>query len=164
MKTINEIARAAGMSRQTLYRILEKENVSLDDVTTEKHGTTRLFDDAAEKELVTLLQRARKNKSDDRDKRTTDSKIKADNERLQREAEQLRRELEELRRERDKLTEKVNSLDEERRVMLGTIATQAKSIEGYRQEHETARITDGAAAEGWIRRAWRRITGKGAKE
>lgn len=169
MKTINEIVKEAGISRQTLYNVVKKAGLSIDNFTTEKRGKTRYFDEEAEKKLVKLLQQGCKDNVNVKDKLTTANETierqRIDNERLQREAEELRKQLDELKRERDQLTERANSLDEERRVMLGTIATQAKTIEGYRQERETAKLTSGSTTSaGWIRRTLARITGKGKRE
>lgn len=169
MKTINEIVKEAGISRQTLYRVLSRAGLSLDDVTTERRGKTRLFDEEAEKTIVAALQQHCNNNSVVRDNVTTDNattaRQRADIERLQREAEELRQQLDTLRAERDKL-QNINELQ------AGTIASQAVTIQQQTgiiqqmQQRETARVTSGAEDQrpGWIRRTLARITGKGKRE
>lgn len=169
MKTINEIVKEAGISRQTLYRVLSRAGLSLDDVTTERRGKTRLFDEEAEKTIVAALQQHCNNNSVVRDNVTTDNattaRQRADIERLQREAEELRQQLDTLRAERDKL-QNINELQ------AGTIASQAVTIQQQTgiiqqmQQRETARVTSGAEDHkpGWIRRTLQRITGKGKEK
>ena len=174
MKTINEIVKEAGISRQTLYRVLSRAGLSLDDVTTERRGKTRLFDEEAEKTIVAALQQHCNNNSVVRDNVTTDNattaRQRADIERLQREAEELRKQLDDLKRERDQLTEERDKLKEDNSILIRTNATQAVTIQQMEQR-EAEKLTSGSASEserntsaGWIRRTWARITGKGKRE
>ena len=162
MKTINEIVKEAGISRQTLYRVLSRAGLSLDDVTTERRGKTRLFDEEAEKTIVAALQQHCNNNGVVRDNVTTDNattaRQRADIERLQREAEELRQQLDALRAERDQLKE-------DNAILIRTNATNALTIQSYR-EQEQKRLASGAEDQkpGWIRRTLQRITGKGKEK
>ena len=174
MKTINEITREAGVSRQTLYTTVKKAGLSIDSLTTEKRGNTRYFDEEAEKKLVSLISKNCKDTVNVKRNFTVDNetaeKQRLDNERLQREAEELRKQLDALKRERDQLTEERDKLKEDNSILIRTNATQAVTIQQMEQR-ETEKLTSGSASEserntsaGWIRRTWARISGKGRKE
>lgn len=174
MKTINEIVKEAEISRQTLYNVVKKAGLSIDNFTTEKRGKTRYFDEEAEKKLVKLLQQGCKDNVNVKDKLTTANETierqRIDNERLQREAEELRKQLDDLKRERDQLTEERDKLKEDNSILIRTNATQAVTIQQMEQR-EAEKLTSGSASEserntsaGWIRRTWARITGKEKRE
>lgn len=174
MKTINEITREAGVSRQTLYTTVKKAGLSIDSLTTEKLGNTRYFDEEAEKKLVSLISKNCKDTVNVKRNFTIDNETAAkqrlDNERLQREAEELRKQLDDLKRERDQLTEERDKLKEDNSILIRTNATQALTIQQMEQR-ETEKLTSGSASEserntsaGWIRRALARISGKGKRE
>ena len=179
MKTINEIVKEAGISRQTLYNVVKKAGLSIDNFTTEKRGKTRYFNDEAEKQLVKLLQQGSKDNVNVKDKLTTANETierqRADNERLQREAEELRKQLDALTQEREKQNQEIERLKKLTEVQAGTIAQnsitmqqQTETIQRY-QERETEKLTNGAEEQrttsaGWIRRTLARITGKGKRE
>ena len=171
MKTINEITREAGVSRQTLYTTVKKAGLSIDSLTTEKRGNTRYFDEKAEKKLVSLISKNCKDTVNVKRNFTIDNetaeKQRLDNERLQREAEELRKQLDALKRERDQLTEERDKLKEDNSILIRTNATQAVTIQQMEQR-EAEKLTSGSASEserntsaGWIRRALARISGKG---
>lgn len=176
MKTINEITREAGVSRQTLYTTVKKAGLSIDSLTTEKRGNTRYFDEEAEKKLVSLISKNCKDNVNVKRNFTLDNetseKQRLDNERLQREAEELRKQLDDLKRERDQLTEETERLKKLTEVQAGTIAGNTLTIQKLTDaitQRDTARLTSGAEDQrtpsaGWIRRTWARITGKGKQE
>ena len=181
MKTINEITREAGVSRQTLYTTVKKAGLSIDSLTTEKRGNTRYFDEEAEKKLVSLISKNCKDTVNVKRNFTVDNetaeKQRLDNERLQREAEELRKQLNALTQEREKQDQEIERLKKLTEVQAGTMAQnsltiqkQAEVIQRY-QERETEKLTSGSASEserntsaGWIRRTWARISGKGKTE
>lgn len=175
MKTINEITREAGVSRQTLYTIVKKAGVSIDSLTTEKRGNTRYFDEEAEKTLVNLISKNCKDTVNVKRNFTVDNETEArqrlDNERLQREAEELRKQLDAMTREREKQDQEIERLKKLTEVQAGTIATQAMTIQ-QKEQREQEKLISGSATStgaeeqrttsaGWIRRALARITGKG---
>ena len=153
MKTINELAKSLGVSRQTLYNIVNAEHLSIDELTTEKLGKTRLFDDKAEAIVKELLSKRGRN-------------VKT----IQDELDNMRRELAEAKArirdqadELDKLRAEADALREDNRVLIRTNATNAVTIQ--RLQDQALLPSAGADhAEGWIRRTIRRIRGGGAKE
>lgn len=165
MKTINDISRETGITRQTLYRKLSQAGLKAESLSTEKHGTTLYFNEEAEKKIVDVISR---NSNKDitvtvtmLQARETIKRQKDDISKLQQRAEELQKQLDELKRERDQLKED-NSL------LIKMNATQTIMIQRY-QERETEKLTNGAEEQrttsaGWIRRALARITGKGKKE
>ena len=180
MKTVNEIIRETGITRQTLYNAVKRAGTTVQALATEKRGNTMLFDEAAEKELSNIVTKnSQKNVNVKRELSKTETKLKQQEEtvkRLQDEAEELRQKLEEYQRlaedakrlqsELEKLQEENRELNEERRVMLGTIATHSQTIDRMTREQEQKRLASGAEDQrpGWIRRTLQRITGKGRKE
>ena len=56
MKTINQMAQSLGVTRQTIYNVVNNTpGMSIDSLTTARQGKTRLFDDEAEKTVKKLL-------------------------------------------------------------------------------------------------------------
>lgn len=177
MKTVNEIIREAGITRQSLYNAMKRAGTNVNALASEKQGNTMLFDEAAEERVKSIIEKYCQktvNVKDQLSKAETKlRKQEEDIKRLQAEAEELRRELEEKQRlEEDtkRLQTELEELKEEHKMLTATAAAHAVTIQkqtdliAQLQQRKTARITNGAEAEGWIRRAWRRISGKGAKE
>ena len=60
MKTINQMAQSLGVTRQTIYNVINNTpGLSIDSLTKEKRGKTRLFDDEAEETVKKLLSNRR---------------------------------------------------------------------------------------------------------
>lgn len=154
MKTINELAESLGVTRQTLYNVIKAEQLSIDELTTERRGKTRLFDDNAEEIIKRALSKRSKN--------NVNVKDELDN--LTRELAEVRKQKGELAEELDKLRAEVEKLKEDNRILIRTNAAQAVTIQ-QQQEREQMKLATGAdqRAEGWIRRTIRRITGKGTE-
>ena len=153
MKTINELAKSLGVSRQTLYNVCKAEGLSIDELTTEKRGKTRLFDDKAEGIVKELLSK--------RSKSNVNVKDELDN--LRHKLEEAEARIRDQAEELDKLRAEADALKEDNRVLIRTNATNALTIQ--RLQDQALLPSAGADhAEGWIRRTIRRIRGGGAKE
>ena len=179
MKTINELARALGVSRQTIYNVCKKMDVSLDELTTRRHGKERLFDDEAERKvrdilvingtktinifdkldiLETELNTAR---TTIREKENDIEKLKTELENKEREQAKTEKRISDQAEELDKLRAEVAELRENNSILIKTNATNAVTIQTLQQER--ARLTsaeDQEHAGGWIRRTWRKIRGE----
>jgi len=184
MKTVSEIIREAGITRQSLYNAMKRAGTNVNALASEKQGNTMLFDKEAEERVKSIIEKYCQktvNVKDQLSKAETKlRKQEEDIKRLQAEAEELRRELKEKRRlEEDtkRLQTELEGLREEHKMLTAAAATNAVTIQRQHdqierlQQHITERITDGAAAapsagsaEGWIQRTWRRITGKGVSK
>lgn len=179
MKTTNELARSLGISRQTLYNVCKKMDISLDELTTKRRGKERIFDDEAEKKVRNILENngtKTVNVFDKLDKvqaELDDARLTI--EEKEKEIREIKRELENKEREQaeadarireqadqlDKLRAEADALREDNKILIRTNATNALTIQKY-QEREQMRLADGGEDRrgGWIRRAVRRITGR----
>lgn len=91
MKTIAEIAKELGVSRQSVYARVKDAGVYLDDLTREKIGKQTFFDDDAVKVIMSACQKERVKIERVKD----DNKTRQDE--LTKQIETLTRELEEAR-------------------------------------------------------------------
>lgn len=154
MKTINELVQSLGISRPTLYNICKAEGLSIDSLTTEKRGKTRLFDEKAEGIVKELLSKRCKNNANVKDELDNLRRELAEAEKRNREqAEQI-----------EKLRAEADALRENNDILIRTNATNAVTIQTLQQELKQALLPSANAEDqraGWIRRTLRRITGKG---
>ena len=99
MKTVNEIIREAGITRQSLYNAMKRAGTNVNALASEKQGNTMLFDEAAEERVKSIIEKYCQktvNVKDQLSKAETKlRKQEEDIKRLQAEAEELRRELKE---------------------------------------------------------------------
>lgn len=145
MKTIRQLAESLGVTRQTLYNAVnEAEGVSIDDLTTEKRGNTRYFDEEAEARVKEILSNRRKCK-------TTNATAEA----------KAQRKLEEAEERIQHLLKELDELKEANKILIGTNAIQAQTIQTY-QEREQQKLTGGTDPKprGRFAKAWRILTGK----
>lgn len=136
MKTINQMAQSLGVTRQTIYNVVNNTpGMSIDSLTTARQGKTRLFDDEAEKTVKKLLS-ARKGC-----KATTDNAA----------AQRMAEDLEAARAEIQKLTEDLaranNRIDALIKTNMELATTKAQALPAGKEP-------------GRIRKAWRALTGK----
>lgn len=156
MKTINELAKSLGVSRQTLYNVIKAEQLSIDELTTEKRGKTRLFDDKAEEIVKKALSKRSKN--------NVNVKDELDN--LRRDLAEAEKRISDQAEELEKLRAEADALRENNNILIRTNATNAITIQRLQDERDKALLPSagGDHAEGWIRRTIRRIRGGGVKE
>lgn len=156
MKTINELAKSLGVSRQTLYNVIKAEGLSIDKLTTERRGKTRLFDDKAEEIVKGILSKRCKN--------NVNVKDELDN--LRRELAEAEKRISDQAEELEKLRAEADALKENNDILIRTNATNAITIQRLQDERDKALLPSagGDHAEGWIRRTIRRIRGGGVKE
>ena len=122
MKTIAEIAKDLGVSRQSVYARIKEAGVNLNDLTREKRGKQTFFDDDAVKAIISVCQNERVKK--ERVKEDT----KTREEELTKKLEELTRELEEARSkimEDQQEIARLRAVEEEQR---HTISSQAETI------------------------------------
>ena len=134
MKTINQLAQSLGVTRQTIYNVVKDAGLSIDSLTTEKQGKTRLFDEKAEERVKQLL-------SDRRKCKTTIDNAKE---------RQLSEDLEKARAEILKLSEDLERANNRIDALLQTnmaLATKQQALPAGKEP-------------GRIRKAWRALTGK----
>lgn len=91
MKTIAEIAKELGVSRQSVYARVKESGVNLDKLTKERIGKQTFFDDDAVKVIMSACQKERVKKEHVKN----DNKTR--NDELTKQIETLTRELEEAR-------------------------------------------------------------------
>lgn len=156
MKTINELAKSLGVSRQTLYNVIKAEGLSIDELTTEKRGKARLFDEKAEAIVKGILSKRCKN--------NVNVKDELDN--LRRELAEAEKRISDQAEELEKLRAEADALKENNDILIRTNATNAITIQRLQEERDKALLPSagGDHAEGWIRRTIRRIRGGGVKE
>lgn len=156
MKTINELAKSLGVSRQTLYNVIKAEGLSIDELTTEKRGKARLFDEKAEAIVKGILSKRCKN--------NVNVKDELDN--LRRELAEAEKRISDQAEELEKLRAEADALRENNNILIRTNATNAITIQRLQDERDKALLPSagGDHAEGWIRRTIRRIRGGGVKE
>lgn len=152
MKTINELAKSLGVSRQTLYNVIKAEGLSIDELTTEKRGKARLFDEKAEAIVKGILSKRCKN--------NVNVKDELDN--LRRELAEAEKRISDQAEELEKLRAEADALKENNDILIRTNATNAITIQRLQEERDKALLPSagGDHAEGWIRRTIRRIRGK----
>ena len=152
MKTINELAKSLGVSRQTLYNVIKAEGLSIDELTTEKRGKARLFDEKAESIVKGILSKRCKN--------NVNVKDELDN--LRRELAEAEKRISDQAEELEKLRAEADALKENNDILIRTNATNAITIQRLQEERDKALLPSagGDHAEGWIRRTIRRIRGK----
>jgi len=167
MKTITEVARDLGVSRQTLYNVIDKaDNVDIESLTKGRRGKARLFDEKSESIVKELLSKYCQNNANEKQ---VDNKL--DNKK--KEIEDLRRALTEaeeriktLTTEAERLTAKLEQVEEDNRILIRTNATNAVTIQKL-QEREQKKLAEAAAEDrggSWIKRTIRKITGKGKEQ
>ena len=156
MKTINELAKSLGVSRQTLYNVIKAEGLSIDELTTEKRGKARLFDEKAEAIVKGILSKRCKN--------NVNVKDELDN--LRRDLAEAEKRISDQAEELEKLRAEADALRENNNILIRTNATNAITIQRLQDERDKALLPSagGDHAEGWIRRTIRRIRGGGVKE
>ena len=148
MKNINQLANSLGVTRQTIYNIVKNvPGLSIDDLTTKKQGNIRLFDEEAEKRIAKILRERRNCKA------TADSSDKRKLAEAEERTRQLQKELEDLRKE-------LTALKEDNSILIKTNATQAVTIQTFKQEQQELTAGEAGREPGWIRRAWRALLGK----
>ena len=134
MKTINQLAQSLGVSRQTIYNVVKDAGLSIDSLTTEKQGKTRLFDEEAEERVKQLLSDRRK------------CKTAVDNARehqLSEDLEKAREEIEKLKLDLDRANNRIDALLQTNMAL----ATKQQALPAGKEP-------------GRIRKAWRALTGK----
>lgn len=173
MKTITEVARSLGVSRQTLYNAIDKaDNVDIESLTKGRRGKARLFDEESERIVKELLSKHCRNNVNEKqvdngeiDNRSGEKPEKSDQEQI----EKLRRDLAEAEKrisdqaeQIEKLRAEADALRENNDILIRTNATNAVTIQKL-QERDQLRLAESAEEKraGWIRRTLRRITGKG---
>ena len=175
MKTITEVARSLGVSRQTLYNAIDKaDNVDIESLTKGRRGKARLFDDESERIVKELLSKHCQTNVNEKqvdngeiDNGTAEKQDKSG----QKQIDELKRKLAEAEKRisdqaeaLEKLRAEAEALRENNDILIRTNATNAVTIQKL-QEREQLRLADSAQDHGgWIRRALRRITGKGERK
>ena len=122
MKTIAEIAKDLGVSRQSVYSRVKEAGVNLNDLTKEKRGKQTFFDDDAVKVIVSACQKEHVKQ----ERVKADTKTREDE--LTKQLEALTRELEEARAkimEDQQEIARLRAVEEEQR---HTISSQAETI------------------------------------
>ena len=169
MKTITEVARSLGVSRQTLYNVIDKaDNVDIESLTKGRRGKARLFDEESERIVKELLStHCQKNVNEKQiDNSEIDNDIEGKQEKSEKkQIEELRQKLTEAEEQIKTLTEKLERAEEDNRILIRTNATNAVTIQKL-QERDQAKLAENAEDQraGWIRRTIRRITGKGKEQ
>ncbi len=148
MKTINQLAASLGVTRQTIYNAVKSAGMSIDDLTAEKRGNTRLFDAAAEDHVKILLlnrhSKPVKSESVKIDKLTADLKAaRAEVDRLTAELEAEKRKTEQLTAELARANNRIDALLQTNMAL----ATKQPALPAGKEP-------------GRIRRAWYVLTGK----
>lgn len=128
MKTIAEIAKDLGVSRQYVYARVKEAGVNLNDLTKEKRGKQTFFNDDAVKLIVSACQKERVNSE-----RVNDDK-KTRQEEQAKIIEQLTRELEEARAKIMEDQQEIQRLKLIEETQLQTIAAQAQTIAIAKQQ------------------------------
>lgn len=125
MKTIAEIAKELGVTRQAVYTRVKEAGVNIDNLTKEKRGKQTYYDDDAVKIIMTSCQKKRvKNEcvnTDNIDKKTREDELTKQLETLTRELEEARAKIAEDQAEIARL----RAIEEEQR---HTISSQAETI------------------------------------
>ena len=173
MKTITEVARSLGVSRQTLYNAIDKaDNVDIETLTKGRRGKARLFDEESERIVKELLSKHCQSNVNEKqiDNGGIDNGSGEKQEKnAEKQIEDLRRKLAEAEKkisdqaeDLDKLRREADALREGNKILIRTNATNAITIQKL-QEREQMKLAGGGEDRraGWIRRTIQRITGKG---
>lgn len=159
MKTITEVAKSLGVSRQTIYNAIAKsDSVDIESLTKGRRGQARLFDEESERIVKELLsEQCQENVK----KRKTDNEIDNKNKQI----EELKTKLTEAEERIETLTAEKKQMEEDNRILIRTNATQAVTIQNL-QEQNQLKLANGTKdhPDGWFRRAIKRITGKGKEQ
>lgn len=148
MKTVNELTQSLGISRQTLYNLCKAEGMSIDSLTTEKRGKTRLFDEKAEAIVKELLSKRSKN--------NVNVKDELDN--LRRELAEAEKRISDQAEQIEKLRAEADALRENNDILIRTNATNALTIQRYQ---ERALLTSAGDQDGGrIRRTFKKLFGR----
>lgn len=122
MKTIAEIAKELGVSRQSVYARVKEAGVNISELTKEKRGKQTFFNDDAVKLIMSACQKERvKQERVNEDKKTREDELTKQLEALTRELEEARAKIMEDQQEIARL----RSIEEEQR---HTISSQAETI------------------------------------
>ena len=144
MKTIKQMAESLGVTRQTIYNIVnDTPGMSIDDLTTARQGKTRLFDAEAEKTVKKLLSERRNCKA------TQDNAKEA--------------ELAEAKRQIQKLAEDLQRAEARIDELIQTNRAQSVSILKLQEANQTKLMASAGDADrkpGRIARAWKALMGK----
>ena len=163
MKTITEVARDLGVSRQTLYNaIVKADNVDIETLTKGRRGKARLFDDESISIVKELLS---KHCQSDVKEKQVDNELdnaKKELDDLRRDLASAEKRITEQAEELEKLREEVDKLRENNDILIRTNATNALTIQRLQEKDQKllAEVSDERRG-GWIKRAMKRITGKG---
>ena len=150
MKTVNELTQSLGISRQTLYNLCKAEGMSIDSLTTEKRGKTRLFDEKAEAIVKELLSKRSKN--------NVNVKDEVDN--LRRELAEAEKRISDQAEQIEKLRAEADALRENNDILIRTNATNALTIQRY-QERALLTSANGHDQDGGrIRRTFKKMFGR----
>ena len=134
MMTINQMAQALNVSRQTIYNVVKDAGLSIDDLTTEKQGKTRLFDDKAVERVKQLLSDRRKCKA------TTDNTRERQ---LSDDLDKAREEIEKLKLDLERANNRIDALLQTNMAL----ATKQQALPAGKEP-------------GRLKRAWLALTGK----
>lgn len=154
MKTINEIARNLGISKQTFYNVVKRKGILLDDLTIEWRGKTRYLNDQAEDIVKDALSK---------DNVKVDVKRKAefdnvDNECVRAELDKAHKRIADQAEELEKLKAELEKLKEDNSILIRTNATNAVTIQKLQAEKDQALLTSGDdRARGGIWQGIRRL-------
>lgn len=128
MKTIAEIAKDLGVSRQSVYARVKEAGVNLNDLTKEKRGKQTFFDDDAVKVIMSACQKERVKQ----ERVNNDTKTREED--LTKKLEELTRELEEARAKIMEDQQEIQRLKLIEETQLQTIAAQAQTIAIAKQQ------------------------------
>ena len=134
MKTINDIAKEAGLSRQTVYARVKDCQLSLDELTARKQGNKRLFDDKAVKIILSAIVKEEENKETVSDSLTVKE--------LSERARQLEEQLAEERQKTADAMAEIERLKKLEEVNAQTIAAQAITIQQQQTQYQL-KLTEG---------------------
>lgn len=150
MKTVNELTQSLGISRQTLYNLCKAEGMSIDSLTTEKRGKTRLFDEKAEAIVKELLSKRSKN--------NVNVKDEVDN--LRRELAEAEKRIGDQAEQIEKLRAEADALRENNDILIRTNATNALTIQRYQERALLTSAGDQDQDGGRIRRTFKKLFGR----
>lgn len=150
MKTVNELTQGLGISRQTLYNLCKAEGMSIDSLTTEKRGKTRLFDEKAEAIVKELLSKRSKN--------NVNVKDELDN--LRRELAEAEKRISDQAEQIEKLRAEADALRENNDILIRTNATNALTIQRYQERALLTSAGDQDQDGGRIRRTFKKLFGR----
>jgi DNA-binding transcriptional regulator GbsR (MarR family) len=140
MKTIAEIAKDLGVSRQSVYSRVKESGVNINDLTKEKIGKQTFFDEESVKIIMSACQK----------ERVKEERVKVDDNtreaEFKRQIEQLTRELEEARAKISEDQAEIARLREIETEQRHTISSQAETIR-IKTQQEAAKLLEAAPEE-----------------